>query len=80
MLGFADIVVTNTANQGEKKSYKNAFWFELACSAAELIIFMGFVRIGSATSDLTADEKEALKAAEANMQASEQSKKVADTA
>jgi hypothetical protein len=36
------------------------FWFELACGAAALVIFVGFVRIESAKSDLTADEKEAL--------------------
>jgi hypothetical protein len=36
------------------------FWFELACGAAALVVFVGFVRIDSAKSDLTADEKEAL--------------------
>ena len=35
------------------------FWFELACGTAALVIFVGFVRIDSAKSDLTADEKEA---------------------
>ncbi|KAI7509074.1 putative MFS multidrug transporter [Hortaea werneckii] len=62
LLGFADVVASKTAYQGERQSYKNAFWFELACGAAALTIFMGFVRIRRAESDLTADEKEALKA------------------
>ncbi|KAK6395370.1 hypothetical protein LTR65_000840 [Meristemomyces frigidus] len=65
LLGFADIVVTATADRGERQSYKNAFWFELACGGAALVVFMGFVRIDSAKSDLTADEKEAQKASEA---------------
>lgn len=59
LLGFADIVVSETRSQGQAKSYKNAFWFELACGAVAMVIFMGFVRVKSATSDYTADEKEA---------------------
>lgn len=64
LLGFTDVVVSYTAYQGERQSYKNAFWFELACGGAALIIFMAFVRIHRAKSDLTADEREALKAQE----------------
>ena len=60
LLGFSDIVATMTSYQGERQSYQNVFWFELACGAAALVVFVGFVRIDSATSDLTADEKEAL--------------------
>ena len=60
LLGFSDIIAAMTSYQGEKQSYKNVFWFELACGAAALVIFVGFVRIDSAKSDLTADEKEAL--------------------
>jgi len=60
LLGFSDIVATMTSYQGERRSYQNVFWFELACGAAALVIFVGFVRIDSAKSDLTADEKEAL--------------------
>jgi len=60
LLGFSDIVATMTSYQGEKQSYKNVFWFELACGAAALVVFVGFVRIDSAKSDLTADEKEVL--------------------
>lgn len=59
LLGFADVVAIETRWQGEKQSYKNVFWFELACGAAALILFVGFVRIDRAKSDLTADEKEA---------------------
>lgn len=57
-LGFADIVVTKTASQGQRQSYKNAFWFELACGGVAFVIFMVFVRIDKAKSDYTADEKE----------------------
>jgi MFS family permease len=60
LLGFSDIVATMTSYQGERQSYKNVFWFELACGAAALVVFVGFVRIDSAKSDLTADEKETL--------------------
>ena len=64
LLGFADIVVSKTAGQGERQSYKNAFWFELTCGGAALVIFVTFVRIDKAKSDFTADEKEAQRAAE----------------
>jgi hypothetical protein len=50
---------------GFSQSYQNVFWFELACGAAALVVFVGFVRIDSAKSDLTADEKEALAREEA---------------
>lgn len=63
MLGFAEIVASGTASQGEKQSYKNVFWFELACGAVSPVVFAGFVRIGRAKSALTADEKEAKAAA-----------------
>jgi hypothetical protein len=59
LLGFADIVVSNTAHQDQKQSYKNAFWFEMACGATAMIIFMGFVRVDKAKSDYTADERRA---------------------
>ncbi|KAK3070626.1 hypothetical protein LTR53_010140, partial [Teratosphaeriaceae sp. CCFEE 6253] len=41
-LGFADIVVTGTAGQGQRQSYRNAFWLELACGATALVIFTVF--------------------------------------
>ncbi|KAK4902241.1 hypothetical protein LTR27_001144 [Elasticomyces elasticus] len=58
LLGFADILVSETADQGQQQSYKNAFWLNLACGSTALTIFMAFVRIDRATSDYTADEKE----------------------
>lgn len=58
MLGFADVVVSNTRSQGERGSYKNAFWFELATGVSALMVFMGFVKMRAAKSDKTADEKE----------------------
>jgi len=63
MLGFADILAAETSYKGEVQSYRNAFWMEFGCGVATLIIFMGFVRIKEAKSDLTADEKAAEAAA-----------------
>ncbi|CAK4031186.1 MFS-type transporter [Lecanosticta acicola] len=60
LLGFAEIVATQTADQGLRRSYQNVFWFNLACGATALVVFMGVVRIERAKSDLTADEREAL--------------------
>lgn len=42
----------------QRKGYQNAFWFELACGAAGLVVFVCFVRIRKAEGELTADEKE----------------------
>lgn len=70
LLGFADIIVVKTREQGEKQAYKNAFWFELACGAAALVIFVGFVKMPAAKSDKTADEKAEEKAAESRAAAS----------
>lgn len=70
-LGFAEVVATQTADQGERKSYKAAFWFEVAVAGAALVLLLGFVRINKAESQLTADE-----IAEQSAQAS----KPADTA
>ena len=57
-LGWADVVATATAGQGQKRSYKNAFWFELACAGFACVVLVVFVKIDPAKSDLTADEKE----------------------
>lgn len=61
LLGCADVITTNTRQQGERQSYKNAFWLELACGIAALVVFCGFVRMKAAKSDQTADEKAAEK-------------------
>ncbi|KAE8450207.1 hypothetical protein EG329_006988 [Mollisiaceae sp. DMI_Dod_QoI] len=62
-LGFADIVNTYTvARLGMRQSYHAVFWFEVACAATALAIMIFFVKIKSARSDLTVDEKEALEA------------------
>lgn len=65
MLGFAEIIATGTSHQGLRESYQNVFWFNLACGATALTIFMLFVRIARAKSDFTADEKEELEKAAA---------------
>lgn len=43
-------------------SYKTAFWVEVGLAGFALLIFVGFVRVGRAKSDLTADERCALEA------------------
>ena len=61
-LGFADIAVTAPSRLGLKQSYKVAFWFAVGCSTLSLLLFLVFIRIGKAKSDLTADEKAELEA------------------
>ncbi|KAF2267567.1 MFS general substrate transporter [Lojkania enalia] len=56
-LGLADLAVSETADTGQKQSYKVAFWFATGISGAALIIMFLGVRIGKAESGLTADEK-----------------------
>ncbi|KAI5369956.1 Putative major facilitator superfamily, MFS transporter superfamily [Septoria linicola] len=57
LLGFAELVATETAYQGLKASYQNVFWYNLARGATCLVVFVAFVRIPRQKSDLTADEK-----------------------
>lgn len=64
LLGFAEVIATDTAYQGQKQSYQNVFWFNAALGAVALVLFMGFVSISRAKSDMTADEKAAIKATE----------------
>lgn len=59
LLAFADVTQTQTAHLGLKRSYQSVFWYQLACSALALVIMIGFVRIKSAKSDVTADERDA---------------------
>ena len=61
LLAFADIIQTRTADLGLKRSYQSVFWYQFACSVLSLVIMIGFVRIKKAESDLTADERAALK-------------------
>ncbi|RDW62058.1 putative transporter-3 [Coleophoma cylindrospora] len=61
-LGIADLVVAKTESLGTRGSYKAAFWFALACAAVGLILVVGFVDVGKASSDLTAEEKAGLEA------------------
>jgi len=60
-LGLGDIIVAKTGSPGQaglRRSYKNAFWFELATAVVSLAILALFVRIDKAKSEMTADEKE----------------------
>jgi MFS family permease len=59
-LGFGALVAHETQDQGTRQSYKNVFWFSLACSGTALLVMAGFVRIRQAESALTADELAAM--------------------
>ncbi|KAF1918309.1 major facilitator superfamily domain-containing protein [Ampelomyces quisqualis] len=56
-LSFADLVVSETEDQSQRKSYKVAFWLATALACAGLIVMFLGVQIGKASSDLTVDEK-----------------------
>ncbi|KAI1470104.1 membrane transporter [Daldinia caldariorum] len=56
-LGWADFAVVSRSNNEVGESYKVAFWFAVGCGAGVILIVLGFIRIGKAKSDLTADEK-----------------------
>ncbi|PLB52910.1 MFS multidrug transporter [Aspergillus steynii IBT 23096] len=65
MLGFADIVQTQTEALELYKNYKAVFWFQFGLASTGFLIVLFLVRIHHAKSELTVDEREAL-AAEAN--------------
>jgi MFS family permease len=56
-LGIADISVAATNYLGREKSYKVAFWLGVGFSGVTLLLFLCFVRVGKAKSDLTIEEK-----------------------
>ncbi|KAL2829416.1 major facilitator superfamily domain-containing protein [Aspergillus cavernicola] len=62
MLGFADIVHSETAYLGMRESYKAVFWYQTGLAIFGLLVVIFFVRIHEAKSDLTVDEREALAA------------------
>lgn len=58
LLAFSDVIQTYTVDDvGLKQSYKNTFWFGVACSAASLVLMTIWGKVPKAKSDLTADEK-----------------------
>ncbi|KHJ31090.1 putative mfs multidrug transporter [Erysiphe necator] len=58
MLGFADIINTNSAAKlSQRQSYHAVFWFEVASATTALLILTFFVRIKKAESELTFEEK-----------------------
>lgn len=59
-LGFADLAVTQTADRGQRESYKVAFWMATGCASAGLIVMWAGVKIGKAKSELTIEEREQL--------------------
>ncbi|KAL4786478.1 major facilitator superfamily domain-containing protein [Aspergillus varians] len=62
MLGFGDIVHSETKHLGIRESYKAVFWYQAGLAIFGLILVVLFVRVQEAKSDLTADEREALAA------------------
>ncbi|KAJ5193421.1 hypothetical protein N7449_009563 [Penicillium cf. viridicatum] len=70
MLGFADIVHTQTSELGTIDSYKAVFWYQTGLAILGMLIVAFFVRIREAKSEFTLDEREAM-AAEGNARAVE---------
>ncbi|KAF4985323.1 hypothetical protein FDECE_16643 [Fusarium decemcellulare] len=60
-LGIADIAVGQTTHLGLRKSYKVAFWLSFGVASIPLL-FLPFLKIGSAKSDLTVEERQRLEA------------------
>ncbi|KAK5077821.1 hypothetical protein LTR70_009429 [Exophiala xenobiotica] len=56
-LGFSDVIQTETLHLGLRKSYKSTFWFAVATASVALLVMIFFVKVKTAKSDLTADEK-----------------------
>ncbi|KAK6422470.1 hypothetical protein LTR95_016669, partial [Oleoguttula sp. CCFEE 5521] len=58
VLGLTDIIQAATfPEQGLGPSYKNTFWFGVACGAVSLVLMAVWGRLPAAKSDMTADEK-----------------------
>ncbi|KAK2042395.1 major facilitator superfamily transporter [Colletotrichum somersetense] len=66
-LGIGDVVVGDTRHLGTRESYHAAFWLATGVASVGLLLY-AFVRIGSAKSDLTVEEREQLNAEEARRQ------------
>ncbi|KAF6816679.1 MFS multidrug transporter [Colletotrichum sojae] len=60
-LGMGDVAVGQTSHLGLKQSYKTAFWLAVGVGGVALVLY-AFVKIGSAKSDLTMEEREQLEA------------------
>ncbi|KIW67534.1 hypothetical protein PV04_06778 [Phialophora macrospora] len=58
LLGCSDIIQSYTVEEsGLRESYKNTFWFGVACGSTALVLVAIWGRVPKARSDLTADEK-----------------------
>ncbi|KAF7563087.1 hypothetical protein G7046_g1016 [Stylonectria norvegica] len=68
-LGIGDIVVGQTTHLGLRKNYQTAFWLAVGVSGVALVIYP-FLKIGSAKSDLTMEERQQMEA-EAEQQVTE---------
>ncbi|KAE8150942.1 major facilitator superfamily domain-containing protein [Aspergillus avenaceus] len=62
MLGFADIVHSETEHLGQRKSYKAVFWFQFGLAMVGALLVVFFVRIKHAKSEMTVEERTALAA------------------
>ncbi|KAI5457420.1 major facilitator superfamily-domain-containing protein [Mariannaea sp. PMI_226] len=63
-LGIADIAAGQTSHLGQRESYKIVFWLGVGITTVPIIL-LPFLRIGSAKSDLTVEERQQLEAEEA---------------
>jgi hypothetical protein len=60
-LSFAEIIQVETVDRlGLFRSYKTIFWFGVAAASASLFLMAFFVKVETAKSDLTVDEKRQL--------------------
>ena len=51
------MVATSIVYLSQRRSYKSIFWYEVGCAGIAWFILAAFVKIDSAKSDLTVDEK-----------------------
>ncbi|CAM1509495.1 Fc.00g032340.m01.CDS01 [Cosmosporella sp. VM-42] len=60
-LGMGDIAVGQTGHLGLRKSYQTAFWLAVGIAGAPIVVYL-FLKIGSAKSDFTVEERQQLEA------------------
>lgn len=72
-LGLADVIKSQVKKNGASiiQQYRDVFWFEIGLASVALLIMLAFVRLDSAKSDMTADEKEQLREMEKELSSSQ---------
>ncbi|KAI5803027.1 drug resistance protein [Geopyxis carbonaria] len=81
-LGLGEIIISKTREAGvpQLTQYRSLFWFETALAIVALVLMVAFVRLDRAKSDMTADEKEMLREAEAELAEAEREDAAAELA